>query len=210
MAALTNDQRLDLLEQCLGHLQNTTEGFDQFKKTGRGSEWRAALKVIDKLKADLRQAQEVRAAVVGPTHTHLGPVLAGHKSVCDNDLTHATSGFAFHPAFDDLEKAGAAVLAPEDLTITKWGSAKGGESLHATGTSGIHWWFGHVDKRRPVGTKVKRGQRIATVSAEHEHPHVHVGLDARALVGVELEHHTNYTHGGPSICSQLSRRGGHV
>ena len=191
---LTDKQRLALLEEGLRHLQNTTEGHDTFKKTGRGSEWQGALKALDQLAADLR-----------PTHVHLGPALAGHKSICDNELTHATSGFDWHPAFDDFATPGTAVLAPEDLTITKWGSAKFGESVHADGASGIHWWFGHVDRRRPVGTKIKRGQRLASISAEHPEPHVHVGIDARALVGFELEHHTNYTPGAPTVCEQLTK-----
>jgi murein DD-endopeptidase MepM/ murein hydrolase activator NlpD len=35
------------------------------------------------------------------------------------------------------------------------------------------YWLGHIDNRLPVGTKVRRGQRIALVSADHETPHLH-------------------------------------
>jgi hypothetical protein len=199
---LSDEERLGLLEEGIGHLKRTKEGYDEFLSTGRGSEWRAALKSLDKLAADLAVTHE--EARLQATHEHLGPVLAGHKGVCDNDLTHATDGFPWHPAYDDFADPGTPVLAPEDLVITKWGSAQGGESVHADGVSGIHWWFGHVDKRRPVGTKIKKGQRFASVSAEHREPHVHVGVDARAVIGHELEHHTNYTHGAPKVCAQLT------
>ena len=204
---MTDKQRLALLNKAVKELRNTTQGFDTFELTGKGSAWKAAFAALDQLAGDLEitAATIVRelAVVSSPAHIHLGPILAGHKSVCDNDLTHATSGFDFHPAFDDMSPAGAAVIAPEDLTITKWGSAKGGEAIHATGASGIHWWFGHVDRRAVVSTKVKQGKRFASVSAEHEHPHVHVGIDARALLGRELFHNTNYTHGAQIVCKQL-------
>lgn len=204
IAVMTDKQRLALLNKAIKNLRDTTQGFDTFAASGKGSAWRAAFAALDQLAGDLEiTAPEpvLKLAIVG--HSHLGPVLAGHKGVCDNDLTHATSGFAFHPAFDDMSPAGAAVLAPEDMTITKWGSAKGGESIHASGISGIHWWFGHIDDRAAVGTKVKQGKKFASVSSEHEHPHVHVGIDARALIGRELFHHTNYTHGAPTVCKQL-------
>ena len=69
---LTNEQRLALLEEGLRHLQNTEEGFDTFKRTGRGSEWRAALKAFDKLAADLSLAHDQSAVVAATSSNESG------------------------------------------------------------------------------------------------------------------------------------------
>ena len=140
----------------------------------------------------------------------LGPVVRGGLSVLDHDLTHATGGLPGFPAFDDgFGAAGKAVLAPEKLTITRIGSAvrrdgkPNGRSIRATGASGIRYWFGHLEQPAAVNSVVRRGAKIGVISANHEEPHVHVGMDASALVGHELVHHTNYTHGAPTVRVQF-------
>lgn len=139
----------------------------------------------------------------------LGPVCHRGTPVWAHDLTHATGGLPGFPAFDDCFAAGTVCLAPEPMTVTAIGHAvrrdgrPNGRSVHATGASGIRYWFGHVAAPVPVGTHVARGQRFANVSANHESPHLHVGIDARALIGHELRHHTDYTHGAPTVGAQL-------
>jgi hypothetical protein len=141
----------------------------------------------------------------------LGPVVEGGKSVLEHDLTHATGGLDGYPAFDDGFRSGAVVVAPETLTITGIGSARrrdgnpNGLSIHATGESGIRYWFGHVEQPPTHGTRVGKGRRLAVVSGNHEAPHLHVGLDVSRLTGRELEHHTDYTHGGRTVGEQLAR-----
>lgn len=79
----------------------------------------------------------------------------------------------------------------------------------------MQYWFGHVDRIPPItrraqlsrgrlGPKLPKGTELALISPNHEEPHLHVGLDARALIGAELEHHTNYTHGAPTVGTQLA------
>ena len=146
-----------------------------------------------------------------PALPDLGPVVAGGKSVLDHDLTHATGGLDGYAAFDDGWRAGLAVVAPEALTVTRLSSARrrdgdpNGRAFYATGASKIRYWFGHVDDPPAVGARFKKGQKLAVISANHEEPHLHVGVDASALIGRELEHHTDYTHGAPTVGAQLSR-----
>lgn len=133
------------------------------------------------------------------------------KPILEHDLTHATGGLPGYPAFDDGFRAGRVVIAPEPMRITRHGRARrrdgnpNGQSVYATGSSGIRYWFGHVANPSPVGTTVKRGERFATISSNHEAPHLHVGIDARPLIGHELKHHTDYTHGAPTVGAQLTR-----
>lgn len=145
-----------------------------------------------------------------PGAPNLGPVIAGGRSILLEDLTHATGGLPGFPAFDaGFGRPGVAVIAPERLTVTKIGRARrrdgspNGRSVHATGASGLRYWFGHVEQPPAVGAELRKGARVALISANHEVPHLHVGIDARALIGHELEHHTDYTHGGPTLGAQL-------
>lgn len=146
-----------------------------------------------------------------PAIPQLGPVVPGGMRVLDHDLTHATGGLPGFPAFDDGFSAGQLVIAPEPVQVTQLGRARrrdgrpNGLSLWATGASGIVYWMGHVARPVTVGTRAKLGGRLAIVSANHESPHLHVGIDASALIGRELEHHTDYTHGGPTVREQLER-----
>lgn len=152
-----------------------------------------------------------RAPVPKPAVPDLGPVVSGGKSVLDQDLTHTTGGIDGYPAFDDGFRAGAVVIAPEPLTVTRLSSARrrdgnpNGKAFYATGASGIRYWFGHVEQIPAVGEKLAKGARLGLVSANHEAPHLHVGIDASALVGRQLQHHTDYTHGGATVGKQLAQ-----
>jgi hypothetical protein len=138
----------------------------------------------------------------------LGPVVAGGRSVLEQDLTHATDGLPGYPAFDDGFRAGTVVIAPEPLTITRIGWTRrrdgrpNGRSVYARGEA-FDWWFGHLESPAPVGAHLRRGERVGVVSANHEAPHVHVGISAERLLGAELAHRTDYRHGAPSVGQQL-------
>ena len=140
----------------------------------------------------------------------LGPVLRGGRCILDQDLTHPTSGLKGYPAFDDgFGRAGASVIAPEALEVTKIGSTvrrngkTNGKSVHALGASGIKYWFGHLEQVPKAGDVLGKGAKIGVISPNHEVPHVHVGIDARALIGHELVHKLTYAHGAPSVGLQL-------
>lgn len=142
----------------------------------------------------------------------LGPVVPGGRSILLEDLTHETGGLPGFPAFDaGFGHPGLAVLAPELLTVTKIGRAvrrdgsPDGKSVHATGRSGLRYWIGHVENVPAIGAKIAKGKRLATISPNHEVPHVHVGINADSVLGHELEHHTDYTHGAPTLGAQLAK-----
>lgn len=149
----------------------------------------------------------------------LGPILAGGVPLLAFDLTHVTDGMDEHgsvwPALDTgIGHPGIAVIAPELVEVTGHGSAKrrdgtpNGRSINiAVGASGLEYWIGHVEQLAAVGAKVKRGGRLGVISANHEAPHVHVGINGRKLLGHDFAHHTNYSHGAPTIGAQLRNAG---
>jgi hypothetical protein len=143
----------------------------------------------------------------------LGPIVSGGTSVLLHDLTHRTAGFprpghdTYYPAFDDgFGRTGAGVLAPEPLVVTRQSSAQGGDAFYAEGVSGLRYWIGHVAAAPATGSRWGKGQamaRIGAIGAGDGGPHVHVGIDAKAVIGRDLLHHTNYTHGAPTVGVQL-------
>lgn len=87
--------------------------------------------------------------------------------------THRTDNLGW-PAVDIMGKPGTAVGAPVDGQIVRHGSAQGGQALYFRGNDGSMYWLGHIDSMAPVGTRVKRGQNIASISADHPAPHLHI------------------------------------
>lgn len=142
-----------------------------------------------------------------PDVPNLGPVVKGGQSVLDHDCTHATSGIPYYPAFDDVFAQGVTIIAPEPLEVTRQSSSKPGKAFYATGKSGIRYWFGHLDAAPAAGTTFKKGASVGKTCANNigGGPHVHVGVNVENLwgKGQELAHHTNYTHGAPTIRTQL-------
>lgn len=200
---MTDAQRAATLARARAALQRTTQGYTQFKQTGKGDAWKAALKELDTLAADLAPPK--------PKLPALGPVVVGGRTVLEQDLTHATDGVPGYPAFDDgFNHPGLAVIAPETFKVTKIGrfvrrdGTPDGKSVYGTGASGIRWVFGHLENVPAVGATVKANAKFATISPNHEQPHVHVGVNAKALIGHELAHHTNYTHGAATVGQQLA------
>jgi hypothetical protein len=139
----------------------------------------------------------------------LGPVCAGGKSVLAQDLTHATSGISLYPAFDDGFAQGVTVIAPEPLTVTRSSSSNPGEAFYADGASGLRYWFGHLTATQSAGVKFAKGAKVG-VTCHNDvggGPHVHVGINVERLwgAGKQFEHHTNYTHGAPTVGEQLAK-----
>lgn len=191
---MTRRQQLNALRRARRHLQRTTRGYDEFKRTGKGSEWKAAMEALAKLEESLDP----------PRVPQLGPIVRGGKSILLHDCTHITSGVGY-PAFDDGWSIGREVIAPEDLVVTKQSSAQGGDAFYATGASKIRYWIGHIDRAPATGTRFRKGQVMCRISSDHPRPHVHLGIDVVPLTGKALESKTNYTHGAPLIGGQLRR-----
>ena len=139
---------------------------------------------------------------------NLGPVFKGGRSLLKQDLTHATSGIPLYPALDDAFDEGCAVIAPEDIEITKASSSNPGDACYAEGKSGIRYWFGHLTTAPAVGKQIKKGATIGKVCRNNlgGGPHVHVALNVEKLwgKGKELTHKTSYSHGAPLIGDQLA------
>jgi pimeloyl-ACP methyl ester carboxylesterase len=92
--------------------------------------------------------------------------------------THVTDGLDWNggakTARDIMAAAGTLVLAPESGRIIRHGSAQGGQALYFMADSGHLYWMGHIDDMAPVGARVKKGQGIARISADHAAPHLHI------------------------------------
>jgi hypothetical protein len=191
---VNDKQRVARLDKALAALKKTTRGY-----TPEGVHWRTALEHLRALRADLQSVSRVPA---------LGPVVRGGKTILAHDLTHATSGVPGFPAFDDgFGAAGLAVLAPEPLVVYRQSGAQGGDAFYARGDSRIEYWFGHVDQAPATGARFRKGQtmaRIARIGQDDGGPHVHVGINARPLIGRDLRHRTNYSHGAPTVGAQLA------
>ena len=136
----------------------------------------------------------------------LGPVYSGGKSVLDHDCTHITGGLPDYPAFDDCFQPGRAIIAPEDLQVTGQSSSSPGDAFYAKGASKLKYWFGHLTSSPANGQWFDKGQTIGYVLDHNQGggPHVHVGIDARDLIGKPLQSSTNYTHNGYTIGEQLA------
>lgn len=132
----------------------------------------------------------------------LGPVYRGGRSILSQDLTHETDGIPGYPAFDDGWVAGRAVIAPERLEVSGQSSAQEGDAFYAQGESSILYWFGHVVAAPATGRSFRKGETVATI-ARTSTPHVHTGINAAPLIGHQLAHHTDYTHGAPTVGEQL-------
>jgi hypothetical protein len=99
--------------------------------------------------------------------------------------THITDNLDWNQgaktAIDIMAKPGTWVGAPEAGTIVRHGGAQGGQAMYfdraSDPDSDPDYWLGHIDSMLPVGTRVKRRQRIARISAEHAAPHLHIDRD---------------------------------
>lgn len=189
---MTDRQRLAKLRQAEAELKKTTRGY-----TPNGVHWRTAMALIDEVQADLEP----------PPLPSLGPLWIPGKSVLDHDLTHATSGIPLYPAYDDAFAQGTVILAVEPMTVFRQSSANPGKAFYAKGKSGLRYWYGHLDRTHAVGTRFAKGDAVGKVAANAlgGGPHVHLGINAELILGAgkQFRHHTNYTHGAPTVGAQL-------
>lgn len=94
--------------------------------------------------------------------------------------THITDGLDLNEgrktAVDIMAHPGTAVAAPADGVVLRLGSAQGGQSMYFKDTRGYVWWLGHIDGAYslPAGTRVRAGQTLSRVSADHAAPHLHL------------------------------------
>jgi len=92
--------------------------------------------------------------------------------------THVTDGLGWdtYTARDIMGRAGTGVGAPEAGVIEQWNptGAQGGGSMWFRAKSGATYWLGHLANGLAPGTRVKKGQVIGTISADHANPHVHI------------------------------------
>ncbi len=157
----------------------------------------------------IRLMDEASGGPPPPTLPPLGAVSPGGKPVLNHDCTHATSGIALYPAFDDAFGAGRTLIAPEPLVVTRVGTSRPGEAFYADGASGVRYWFGHLNTAPREGRRFAKGATIGTTvpTSVGGGPHVHVGVNVERLWGAgrQLLHRTNYTHGAPLIGVQLGR-----
>jgi hypothetical protein len=198
---MTDKQRLALLREAVDTLERTKQGHVQWKADGKtGPHWKEAL-------ADLRRLEIDLIPIPIP---QLGPIWMGGPSILRHDLTHLTAGIYLYPAFDDAFVQGRVIIAPENIeVIPPLTSSNPGEAFYAKGKSKIRYWFGHLDRSHAIGAKFAKGSAVGRVAANYigGGPHCHVGVNVELLIGSgkQLLHHTNYTHGAPSIGTQLRK-----
>ena len=196
---MTDKERLALIRRIERTLAKTGQGHIQWVKEGKPpTHWKRALADLNRLERSLKDPVPA-----------LGPVWVGGKSILEHDLTHATSGLVLYPAFDDAFNQGRVIIAPEAMTVTRMSTSRPGLAFFAAGRSKIDYWFGHLDRTHPAGTKFRKGDAVGKVAANNigGGPHVHVGINVERLLGPgrQLAHHTNYTHGAPLIGVQLRK-----
>jgi hypothetical protein len=143
-----------------------------------------------------------------PVVPKLGPITPGGQSILAHDLTHATDGIRLYPAFDDAFTMGQTIIAPEPITVQRPSHSNPGQAFYAIGESSVQYWFGHLDRSHAKGIHFRRGETTGHVAPNHigGGPHCHCGINVEKLLGRgrQLIHHTNYTHGAPTVGEQLS------
>lgn len=95
--------------------------------------------------------------------------------------THVTDGLGWgtKTANDFMLPAGTPLNVPESGTVEYFHptGAQGGGSVRFRGDSGKIYWFGHIDKGVPAGTRLRKGQRFANVADQNvSAPHLHADV----------------------------------
>ena len=95
--------------------------------------------------------------------------------------THDTGGADWNDnartAEDIMARAGTWVGAPEAGHVVYYhptGAQGGGSLLFDPDAPGGNYWLGHITGSAPIGKRLRRGQRLTRVSADHPAPHVHI------------------------------------
>lgn len=148
----------------------------------RGEEPRTSLIDLARQRAELIASDNMSAELSG-TPMYGAPSGPG-ITYSGEKFTHQTSGLAGYPAIDQFAKPGTSFNAPEDGTIIRHSGRGGtsgqvyGYSVYFKGKSGKTYFITHLGPNRaPVGSRLKRGQRIGRVSPwSGGSPHAHVGV----------------------------------
>lgn len=204
---MTEKQRLNTLRRAIVALKHTDRGYASFDpEEPLGGHWKVAMRLLTDLEKDL---------AARPKWADIGPVTKGGASLLDMALTHKTSGIPLFPAIDLAWGAGVPMYAPENCTVdTKDTSANPGEALYLTGRSKMRYWFGHLDRDHPLGTRFRKGDFLGrTVNTRKGGgPHGHVGVNAEEFLGRGKQllygrdgTGPDYTLGAPTIRRQLER-----
>lgn len=165
LTAPQSDPRAGLLAQLMGANAKFVDG---------GQEGFSSNLLSKVLKARTMQSTTPEQATGKPAASNgqflQAPMAGSYKG------THVTDGLGWgsKTAEDIMAHPGTQVGAPEDGVIERHGSAQGGQSLYFRSDSGREYWLGHIESNVPVGTRVRAGQPIATISADHKRPHLHV------------------------------------
>lgn len=200
---MTEKQRLTIINAAIKELKLTNVGYP--KKIVPNTHWARAMNGLNKLKADF-QLNPL------PPLPAIGPVYNGGGSLLDMQLTHATSGIDFYPAFDTAFSEGMAILAPENLLVSRSSSSRPGLAFYAIGAWKLKYWFGHLDRTHAAGKRFEKGELIGRVCENHigGGPHCHIGVNVEELYGRGKQllygkngDGPNYTFGSPSIRKQL-------
>jgi hypothetical protein len=189
---MNDSARLKLLKEAEAALKATKVGYP--KTLSKNPHWREAMGKLHKVMADLDEA----------AIPQLGPIVPDGVPVLLQDCTHITDGLGW-PAFDDgFGHVGAPVFAPERVRVyDNTSGAQGGDAFYLVGDSTIRYWVGHILEIPRLNAVFVKGQKMTTI-ARTARPHVHLGIDARPLIGHHLLSHTDYTHGAPKIGVQLA------
>lgn len=205
---MTTKQRLVAVRRARRHLRAAT-GYDP-----KGPHYAAVDDVHDALEADFLREMEPPKR---PWEA-IGPVYPGGPSLLDMVPTHDTSGVPLFAATDTAwgKNGGVVCIAPEDCVVdTKDTSASPGEALYLTGTSGMRYWVGHLDRDWPVGKRFKRGDVLGkTLPIVGDSDHAHWGVNGEAFLGKGKEFawggapgkpRRRYQAGSPTYREQLRK-----
>ena len=138
-----------------------------------------------------------------PPVPRLGPIVAGGPSLLDIRLTHPTEGIPGYPAVDVGWRTGLDALAAEDMVVTEASSANIGDAFYSEGENEIEYWYGHLVLAPRVGKEFSKGDKVGDIIWHPNGSHLHMGMDARALIGHGLEY--GYDSTVPTVGTQLRR-----
>ncbi len=196
---MTNKERVAAIRRARRHLQDA----DCYRPNG--VHYREIDKILNALEAEF---------VLKPKWADIGAVTKGGASLLDMALTHNTTGIPLFPAVDLAWGAGVSMYAPEPVTVdTKNTSSNPGEALYLTGRSGMRYWFAHIDRDYPLGTKFAKGAFLGKTvdTSKGGGPHGHVGVNGEAFLGKGKQFKygrdgdgPDYTLGAPTVRNQLN------
>ena len=196
------------LRDALKTVIQPSEGIPASGNIGQAT-WDVLWPLLDPYRKSLYLAWKVPTIPKPNPVPDLGPLYIGGASALNHQLTHNTDGIPDYPAYDDGWVAGRSILAVEDMIVTRSSSSMPGDAFFATGSSKLEYWYGHLTYAPAVGSKFRQGAVVGRIYNQgSEKSHVHLGIDARPLVGHTLlyganGHGPDYTYGSPPVGVQL-------